>query len=52
MKAISLTEDEDFKKGFKGEQGKSPVDRKNFSGVRAAMERQEADRDRREGRQQ
>lgn len=53
MKVISLTEDEGFKKGVKGEQGKPPVDRKKiFSRVRAAIERQEADGDRREGRQQ
>lgn len=52
MKIISLTEDEGFKKGCKGKQGKPPVDKENFSSVRAAMERQKADRDRREGRQQ
>lgn len=53
MKIISLTEEEGFKKGFKGKQGKPLVNKKEiFSGVRAALERQEADRDRREGRQQ
>lgn len=51
MEVISMAEDECFKKGFKGEQGKPLLD-KNFSGVRAAMERQEADGDGRKGRQQ
>lgn len=49
---ISLTEDEGFKKGFKGEQGKPLIDMKNCSGVKEAMERQEVDGDRTEGRQQ
>lgn len=44
MKVIPLTEDE----GFKGEQGKPLVDKKNFPGVRAALETQEADGDKRE----
>lgn len=47
-----MAEDECFKKGFKGEQGKPLLDKKNFSGVQAAMERQEADGDGRKGRQQ
>lgn len=51
MKVIPLTEDEGFKEGFRGEQGKPLVDKKIFPGVRAALERQEADGDKREGRQ-
>lgn len=52
MKIISLTEDQGFKKEFKGKQGKPLVNKKdNFLDVSAALERQEADRDRKEGRQ-
>lgn len=52
MKVIPLPEDDGFKKGFKGEQGRPLVDKKkNLPGVRAALERQEADGDKREGRQ-
>lgn len=52
MKVIPLPEDEGFKEGFKGEQGRPLVDKKkkkNFPGVRAALERQEADGDRKAG---
>lgn len=50
MKVIPLPEDEGFKEGFKGEQERPLVDKKNnFPGVRAALERQEADGYRREG---
>ena len=52
MKVIPLPVGEGFKEGFKGEQGRPLVDKKNFPGERAALERQEADSDRREGRQQ
>lgn len=53
MKVIPLPEDEGFKEGFKGEQGRPLVDKKkNFPGVREDLERQEADSERREGRQQ
>lgn len=46
MKVIPLPEDEGFKEGFKGEQGRPLVDKKkDFPGVRAALERQEADGD-------
>lgn len=46
MKVIPLPEDEGFKEGFKGEQGRPLVDKKkDFPGVRAALERQEADSD-------
>lgn len=52
IKVIHLPEDEGFK-GFKGEQGRPLVDKKkNFPGVRAALERQEADGNRKAGRQQ
>lgn len=51
MKVIPLLEDEGFKEGFKGEQERPLVDKKNnFPGVRVALERQEADSYRREGR--
>lgn len=53
IKVIPLPEDEGFKEGFKGEQGRPLVDKKkNFPGVRAALERQEADGNRKAGRQQ
>jgi len=52
MKVIPLPEDEGFKEGFKGEQGRPLADKKDFPGVRQDLERQEADSERREERQQ
>lgn len=50
MKVIPLLEDEGFKEGFKGEQGRPLVDKRNFPGVREDPKKQEAQR--KERRQQ